>query len=211
MGATRDVRLGPQARDRGAVDPRAVRLRLSRRAASTSGRREPGSGRGLRRRVHGGTVAGARVAAGPRVSAPTSRTPSTWRASGSGTIEGTSFVQADVLDLPFRPESFDAIFSEGVLHHTPSTEAAFQALVPLLRPGGELLFYVYRRKAPLREFADDYIRDRDRGAPGRAGLGRAHADDPRSRRRSPSSTSRWTCPRTCRSSGSAPDATTCSG
>ncbi|MDX6424507.1 MAG: arsenite methyltransferase [Gaiellaceae bacterium] len=75
-------------------------------------------------------------------------------------VEGTSFLQADVLDLPFRRESFGAIMAEGVLHHTPSTEAAFKALVPLLRPGGELLVYVYRRKAPLRELADDYLRDR---------------------------------------------------
>jgi arsenite methyltransferase len=71
---------------------------------------------------------------------------------------GTHFVQADVLQPPFRPESFDAIISEGVLHHTPSTERALKALVPLLAPGGELMFYVYRRKAPIREFTDDYVR-----------------------------------------------------
>jgi arsenite methyltransferase len=32
--------------------------------------------------------------------------------------------------------------------------------VPLLAPGGELMFYVYRRKAPIREFTDDYVRER---------------------------------------------------
>ena len=77
-----------------------------------------------------------------------------------GRFGGTHFVQADVLDLPFRPGSFDAIVSEGVLHHTPSTERALRSLVPLLAPGGELLFYVYRRKAPIREFTDDYVRER---------------------------------------------------
>jgi arsenite methyltransferase len=75
------------------------------------------------------------------------------------------YVQADVMQLPFAPQSFDLIFSEGVLHHTPSTEAAFHALVPLLRPGGEIMFYVYRRKAPLREFADDHIRQAVSGLP----------------------------------------------
>jgi arsenite methyltransferase len=74
-------------------------------------------------------------------------------------IEDVHFVQADVLALPFRAGSFGAIVAEGVLHHTPSTERAFQALVPLLHPGGELLFYVYRRKAPVRELADDYVRE----------------------------------------------------
>jgi SAM-dependent methyltransferase len=75
-----------------------------------------------------------------------------------GGIEGTSFVQADILDLPFRPCSFDLVFSEGVLHHTPSTERAFAALARLLRPGGEIMIYVYRVKAPAREFVDDYVR-----------------------------------------------------
>jgi len=68
------------------------------------------------------------------------------------------FVQADLAAMPFAPATFDTIFSEGVLHHTPSTEKAVKALAGLLAPGGELLFYVYRRKAPIREFADDHIR-----------------------------------------------------
>jgi SAM-dependent methyltransferase len=74
-------------------------------------------------------------------------------------IEGTSFVQADILALPFIPGTFDLVFSEGVLHHTPSTETAFSALARLLRPGGEIMIYVYRRKAPAREFVDDHVRD----------------------------------------------------
>lgn len=69
------------------------------------------------------------------------------------------FVQADILQMPFREGMFDTIFSEGVLHHTPSTERALKALVPLLAPGGELMFYIYRKKSPIREFTDDYIRD----------------------------------------------------
>lgn len=74
-------------------------------------------------------------------------------------INGTHFVQGDVLELPFSDNSFDTIFSEGVLHHTPSTERALKAVVPLLKQGGEILFYVYRKKGAIREFTDDYIRD----------------------------------------------------
>jgi SAM-dependent methyltransferase len=73
-------------------------------------------------------------------------------------VPNAHFVQADLLELPFPPESFDVVFSEGVLHHTPSTERAFKSLVPLLAPGGELMVYVYRRKGPIREFADDEVR-----------------------------------------------------
>jgi ubiquinone/menaquinone biosynthesis C-methylase UbiE len=77
-----------------------------------------------------------------------------------GSFSGTHFVQADILQLPFREQAFDTIFSEGVLHHTPSTEAAFKSLVPLLKSNGQIMFYVYRQKAPVREFTDDYIRNK---------------------------------------------------
>jgi arsenite methyltransferase len=76
-----------------------------------------------------------------------------------GSIPGAHFVQADILQLPFREQTFDAIFSDGVLHHTPSTERALKSLAPFLAPGGEILFYVYRLKSPVREFTDDYVRD----------------------------------------------------
>ncbi len=75
-----------------------------------------------------------------------------------GHLAGTHFLQADVLQLPFSDHTFDTIVSEGVLHHTPSTEQALTSLSQLLGTGGEILFYVYRQKAPIREYTDDYIR-----------------------------------------------------
>jgi SAM-dependent methyltransferase len=75
-----------------------------------------------------------------------------------GSVPGTGFVQADVLQLPFDC-AFDTVFSEGVFHHTPSTRAALACAVGALRSGGEILFYVYRRKSPVREFTDDHVRD----------------------------------------------------
>lgn len=68
------------------------------------------------------------------------------------------FLQADLTDLPLEPGSVDVIFSEGVLHHTDSTEDALKAVAPLLRPGGRILFYVYRKKSLIREYTDDAIR-----------------------------------------------------
>jgi arsenite methyltransferase len=73
---------------------------------------------------------------------------------------GGAFLQADVTAPPFAAGSVDVIFSEGVLHHTDSTEMALKRLAELLRPGGRFLFYVYRRKGPIREFTDDYVRER---------------------------------------------------
>lgn len=74
-------------------------------------------------------------------------------------VSNTHFVQGDALQLPFREGSFDTIFSEGVLHHTPSTHDALLSAARVLATGGEACFYVYKKKAPIREFTDDYVRE----------------------------------------------------
>jgi SAM-dependent methyltransferase len=68
------------------------------------------------------------------------------------------FLQADLQNLPIPDESVDMVFSEGVLHHTDDTGAAIAALARKLKPGGRMLFYVYRKKAVIREFTDDHVR-----------------------------------------------------
>jgi SAM-dependent methyltransferase/uncharacterized protein YbaR (Trm112 family) len=57
------------------------------------------------------------------------------------------FLQASVFALPFEPDSFDAIYTRGVLHHTFSTRKAYHALAPLCRPGGSLYVWVYGPKS----------------------------------------------------------------
>ena len=52
-------------------------------------------------------------------------------------------VQADLHRPPFAPESFDFVYSIGVLHHLPDPEAAFQNLLRYLKPGGEIQIYLY--------------------------------------------------------------------
>lgn len=74
-------------------------------------------------------------------------------------VANTHFVQGDALQLPFRDGSFDTIFSEGVLHHTPSTRSAILEAARVLATGGEACVYVYKKKAPIREFTDDYVRE----------------------------------------------------
>lgn len=56
---------------------------------------------------------------------------------------GVHFVQADIFKLPFRAESFDGIYSHGVLHHTPDPPRAFESLVPLLGRGGFITIMIY--------------------------------------------------------------------
>jgi SAM-dependent methyltransferase len=54
------------------------------------------------------------------------------------------FVQADLRHLPFPRGSFDVVYSLGVVHHLEDPVAGLGALAELLRPGGQLRFYVYR-------------------------------------------------------------------
>lgn len=58
--------------------------------------------------------------------------------------ETADFVQADLRWPPFPPESFDLVYSLGVLHHLEDPLAGVRALAKLVRPGGELRLYVYR-------------------------------------------------------------------
>lgn len=69
------------------------------------------------------------------------------------------FLRCDLTHLDVPDQSFDMIFSEGVLHHTDSTERSLKYLARKLSPGGRFLFYVYRKKADIREFTDDHVRD----------------------------------------------------
>lgn len=63
-----------------------------------------------------------------------------------GRFPNARVAQADIFKLPFAPETFDVIISIGVLHHTPDTKRAFESLVPLLKPGGQICIWVYPRE-----------------------------------------------------------------
>jgi SAM-dependent methyltransferase len=61
-------------------------------------------------------------------------------------------VQADLHKPPFALESFDFIYSIGVLHHLPDPEPAFRNLLRFLKPGGEIQIYLYWKpeKQPIK-------------------------------------------------------------
>jgi SAM-dependent methyltransferase/uncharacterized protein YbaR (Trm112 family) len=67
-------------------------------------------------------------------------------------------IQADVFRLPFRRESFDAVFSLGVLHHSRDTREAFLRLPPLLTDGGNLAVWLYYYPDRLYSAASDFWR-----------------------------------------------------
>jgi SAM-dependent methyltransferase len=60
-----------------------------------------------------------------------------------GRRAGVHLVQADVFSLPFRPCSFDFVYSIGVLHHTPDCHGAFKCAAEMVKPGGSLAVWLY--------------------------------------------------------------------
>ncbi|MBI5557304.1 MAG: class I SAM-dependent methyltransferase [Deltaproteobacteria bacterium] len=59
------------------------------------------------------------------------------------------FLTGSVLQLPFPDSSFDFVFSNGVLHHTASTEKGLTEIFRVLRPGGCCWLYLYGGKESL--------------------------------------------------------------
>lgn len=57
------------------------------------------------------------------------------------------FAITDGEELPFAAESFDVVYSNGVLHHTPNTVAAVREIHRVLRPGGLARVMLYHRNS----------------------------------------------------------------
>jgi SAM-dependent methyltransferase len=77
-------------------------------------------------------------------------------AQNLGARDGVFFFQADAFALPFANESFDFIYSLGVLHHTPDCEKAFKGLVKFLKPGGTIAIWLYSGYNKWYRFSDLY-------------------------------------------------------
>jgi 2-polyprenyl-3-methyl-5-hydroxy-6-metoxy-1,4-benzoquinol methylase len=73
-------------------------------------------------------------------------------------MPNVQLVQADLTRLPFRPESFDLVFSIGVLHHSPDCRAAFDAVAAMVKSGGRLSVWLYRKNSWPQERINDAAR-----------------------------------------------------
>jgi len=70
-----------------------------------------------------------------------------------------SFETADLVQPLTNLGLFDFIYCQEVLHHTVNPFLSFKNLTNLLTMGGEIAIYVYKEKAPIREYTDDYVRE----------------------------------------------------
>lgn len=55
------------------------------------------------------------------------------------------FRVADAEQLDFADNTFDLVYSHGVLHHTPDTAAAVKEIHRVLKPGGRAIVMLYHR------------------------------------------------------------------
>ena len=86
-------------------------------------------------------------------------------AAGNLSDRDFTALQADVFALPFLPETFDCIYSMGVLHHTPDCEKAFKILPQYLKPGGTIAIWLYSGYNKWYRFSDQYRKITHRMSP----------------------------------------------
>jgi SAM-dependent methyltransferase len=68
------------------------------------------------------------------------------------------FVQADLKKLPLEQDSFDFVFSIGVMHHDANTRAVFDAVAKMVKPGGRYSVWLYRRNQWWQELINSGLR-----------------------------------------------------
>jgi len=75
-------------------------------------------------------------------------------------LPNVAFVQADLKRLPLAVESFDFVFSIGVMHHDADTKSVFDAVAKLVKPGGRYSVWLYRRNQWWQESINNSLRRR---------------------------------------------------
>ena len=64
-------------------------------------------------------------------------------------LTNVNYLQMNLFKPCFKPEKFDLVISNGVLHHTSDPFTAFKSISNLVKPGGYLLVGLYHRYGRL--------------------------------------------------------------
>lgn len=76
------------------------------------------------------------------------------RVSDAGLTDHVEFRQEDLTKLTLSDQSFDFVFSWGVIIHIPDVERAVSELARVVKPGGSLALYVTNQGALDHKFED---------------------------------------------------------
>lgn len=80
-------------------------------------------------------------------------------------ISGIHFIPGSALKLPFKENSFDFVFSNGVLHHTTSWKRGVAELLRVLKPGGAGFLYLIEEPGGIFWDRIELLRILMRGVP----------------------------------------------
>jgi len=79
-------------------------------------------------------------------------------------LKRAHFYQMNLFKPCFKPESFDLVISNGVLHHTSDPFLAFKSIATLVRPNGYILIGLYHKSGrlitDLRRFIFNVTKDK---------------------------------------------------
>lgn len=70
-------------------------------------------------------------------------------------LEG-EILEVDAETLPFPDQSFDFVYSWGVIHHTPGIRKAIEDIYRVLKPGGQIALMLYNRESVLYRYFVQY-------------------------------------------------------
>ncbi len=74
-------------------------------------------------------------------------------------LKNINFFRADLLNPPFKSNSFDVVICHAILQHTENAFLGLKSLLNVVKPNGLIFFDLYRKASPIRDFGDDYIRN----------------------------------------------------
>ncbi len=74
---------------------------------------------------------------------------SVFQAAPKSNLSTVLYVQGDLENLPFEPNFFDIIISNGVIHHTQNTKSTFSKVAKTVKNGGLFYVWLYSRSPKL--------------------------------------------------------------
>lgn len=73
-------------------------------------------------------------------------------------LPNVHIIRADIFDLPFGQGTFDYVWSNGVIHHTPNARLAHERLSLMVKNGGKMYIWVYSKETNPFRFTVDVLR-----------------------------------------------------